>query len=86
MVVVEAKALAVSKANNDRRNGDIRCKFYEKKGHKKDNYQKKHLEKRPTRFKHQDFTDQAFINCTNDESIPKGKRKEGKYFGAVVFV
>ena len=64
-VAVKAKALAASKANNGRRNGDrprTRCKFCEKEGHEEDNCWKKHPEKRPARFKHQDFTDQASTN------------------------
>lgn len=81
MVVVEAKALAVSKVNNSRTNSNkvrIRYIFCEKKGHEEDNYQRKHPKKRSTRFKNQ--------NSSSDESIPKGKRKKKKLFGATAFV
>ncbi len=90
-VVAEAKALAASRANNDRRNSDrprTRCTPREKERHEEDNCWKKHLEKRPARFKHHDTTDHSSINqeSMDDEGIPKGKRKEGKYFGASAFV
>ena len=90
-VVVEAKALGASRANNGHRNGNkprTRCTFCEKKGHEEDNCWMKHPEKCLTRFKHQDSTDQASTNqdFTDDESIPKGKRTEGKPFGAAHFV
>ena len=90
-VAVEAKALAASRANNSRRNSNkvrTRCTFCEKEGHEEDNCWRKYFEKRPARFKNQDSTNQASINqdFSDDERIPKGKRKDGKFFGAVAFV
>lgn len=89
-IAIEAKALATSKANNGRRNGNkpcTRCTFCKKERHKEDNCWKKHPKKRPARFKHQDSTGQTSISqdVTDDKGILKGKRKEGKYFGAAVF-
>ncbi len=84
-VAAEAKALAASKVKNGRKNGDrprTKCTFCEIEENKEDNWWKNHLKKCPTRFKLQDSTNHASINqdSTDDESIPKRKKKIRKVF------